>query len=112
MSWMAATSPAAPRNRPISSGHERGEALVRVERPGLDEVALVRLAPQRLHGADQHVPVEHLLLARRLDGLERRLAPRLIVADAERLVEPPVRLDVGIELVVLVGEERVRPARR
>src|SRR5258705_10598677 len=83
---------------PISSGHERGEALVRVERPGLDEVALVRLAPQRLHGADPHVPVAHLLLARRFDGLARRLAPSLLVADAERLVEPPVRLDVGTEM--------------
>src|SRR5947208_10955853 len=31
----------------------------------------------------QHVPVEHLLLARRLDGIQRRLAPRLVVADAQ-----------------------------
>ena len=97
---------------PISSACEHREALVGVERPRLDEVALVGLAPQRLHGAGQHVPVEHLLLARRLDGGERASAPGLVVADAERLVEPPVGLDVGIELVVLVGQERVRPARR
>src|SRR6185437_13349823 len=69
------------------SGHERGEALVRVERPRLEEEARVGLPAERLHGAGEHVPVEHLLLARLLDRGEGRLAPRLVVADLERLVE-------------------------
>src|SRR5215475_12620383 len=93
------------------SGLEQCEALVGVERPRLDEVALIGLAAELLHGADQHVPVEHLLLARGLDGLQGALAPGLVVAHAQRLVEAPVLLDVGIKLMVLVGEEGVRPAR-
>ena len=40
------------------------------------------------------------------------LAARRRSRRAERLVEPPVRHDVGVELVVLVREKRVRPARR
>src|SRR5712692_5561072 len=71
---------------------EQGEALVRVERPRLDEVALVGLATELLHGADERIPVQHLLLPGRLDVGERHLAPRLVVADAQRLVEPAVGL--------------------
>src|SRR5215470_1945691 len=93
------------------SGLEQREALVGVERPRLDEVALIGLAAELLHGADQHVPIEHLLLPRALDGLQGPRAPCLVVSDAQRLVEAAVLLDVGIELVVLVGEEGVRPAR-
>src|SRR5262245_35203208 len=89
---------------------EHREALVGVERPRLDEIALVGLAAQRLHGAGQHVPVEHLLLARGLDGVQGHRAPGGVITRAESLVEPAIGLDVGVELVVLVGEERVRPA--
>src|SRR5438105_360601 len=53
---------------------EHGEALVGVERPRLDELALVGLAPQRLHRAGEHEPVEHLLLAGLLDRRQRRSA--------------------------------------
>src|SRR5215475_7484327 len=62
------------------SGLPDGEALVGVERPRVDELALVGLAPQFLHRPREHVPVEHLLLPRGLDGGERPLAPRLVVA--------------------------------
>src|SRR6266536_4412120 len=95
----------------LLSGLEHGEALVRIERPRFDEITLVGLAAQLLHVSGQHVPVEHLLLSRSLDGSQRRLAPRLVVADPERLVESPVGVDVGVELMVLVGEKRMRPAR-
>src|SRR2546427_8105607 len=64
----------------LLSGLEHGEALVRIERPCFDEIALVGLAAQLLHGPGQHVPVQHLLLSRGLDGSQRRLAPRLVVA--------------------------------
>src|SRR6266436_7914689 len=88
----------------LRSGLEHGEALVRIERPRFDEIALVGLAAQLLHGPGQHVPVQHLLLPRSLDGSQGRLAPRLVVADPQRLVESPVGFDVGVELMVLVGE--------
>src|SRR4026207_207467 len=95
---------------PISSatsGLPAGKALVGVERPRVDELALVGLPAQLLHRPGKHEPVQHFLLARRLDGGERRLAPGLVVARAKRLVEATVGLDVRVELVVLVGEEGV-----
>src|SRR5262245_19933280 len=67
------------------SGLPDREALVGVERPRVDELALVGLAAQFLHRAREHVPVEHLLLARGFDGGERGLAPRLVVTRPERL---------------------------
>src|SRR5262245_11573219 len=100
------TAPSSRASRP-----PHGKALVRVERPRLDEVALVGLPAELLHCPGEAEPVEQLLLAGLLDVGERGAAPRLVVADAERLVELPVGLDVRIELVVLVDEERVGPAR-
>src|SRR4029453_12021418 len=78
------------------------EALVGVEDPRLDEVAIIGLAPERLHGAGERVPVDHPLLPGFLDLGEGPRPPRLVVTPPERLVEPAIRLDVGIELMVLV----------
>src|SRR4026207_1723444 len=95
-----------------SSWLEPRETLVGVEDPRLDEVALVGLATERLHGAREHVPVEHLLLARRLDVRQRPRPPGVVVAAPERLTEAPIGPDVGGELMVLVGEGGAAPAPR
>src|ERR1700675_1395153 len=71
----------------LASGLPDGKALVGVERPRVDELALIGLPAQLLHRAGEHEPVQHLLLARRLDGGERCLAPGLVVAYAKRLVQ-------------------------
>src|SRR6187455_2272742 len=71
----------------LASGLPDGKALVGVERPRVDELALVGLPAQLLHRPGEHEPVQHLLLTRRFDRGERRLAPGLVVARAARLVE-------------------------
>src|SRR5579883_1841811 len=106
----ARTSPSRPTRR--ASGAEHGENLVGVEDPALHELTDVRLAPQRLHRACQHRPVQHLLLARFYETGERCLPPNVVAAAAQRLEQAAVGRRVGIHLVVLIHQEGVRPTRR
>jgi hypothetical protein len=64
-----------------ASARERREALARVEDVGLDEPGRVRPPPELRHRTGQAHPVEHLLLAALLHARQRRLPPRLVVAD-------------------------------
>src|SRR5205085_11640696 len=84
----------------------------RDEGPGLDKGGLVGLPSELLHGAQQAEPVQHLVLPRFFDLLGRIAVPGRLIAGFERVVEPAVGRDIGPELPILLGQERMRPARR
>src|SRR5262249_28758842 len=84
----------------------------RDEGPALDERGLRRLSPECLHRAEPAEPVQLLVLSRLLDLAGRVAVPGGVVAGFERVVKPPVGLDIGPQLPVLLGQERMRPARR
>ena len=52
------------------------------------------------------------MLPRSFEPLERQIAPGLVVARAQVLEQHAIGLEIGIEEVILGGQERVRPARR
>src|SRR6202162_2974262 len=89
-----------------------GEDDRRDEGPGLDKARLLGLPAERLHRAQQAKPVQDFVLARILDLLGRIAVPGRVVAGFECAVEPAVGLDIGPELPVLLGQERMRPGRR
>src|SRR6266545_6432486 len=93
-----------------SSGVVVGEDDRRDEGPGLDKGGLVGLAAERLHRTQQTEPVQHLVLAGILDLVGGVAMPGGVVAGFERFVERAIGCDIGPELVVLLGQERVRPA--
>src|SRR5712691_7169135 len=94
------------------SGLIVGEDDRRDEGPGLDEGGLVGLAAERLHRAEEAEPVQDLVLAAFFDLVGRIAVPGGIIAFFQRIVEKTVGGDVGPQLGVLLGEERVRPGGR
>src|SRR6516164_750217 len=88
-----------------------GEALVGVEDPALDIGGLGGPPPELVHAAHQAHPIQDLLLAAVLDGTQRPLPPRRIIAGLKRVVEGAVGFDVGVEQMVLAGQKCMRPAR-
>src|SRR5262245_12372922 len=107
------SSAAAPaKSRFMSGTPEYGEAFGRVEGPGFYPIQYVSLVVQFGHGAGEAGPIEHFVLSGRLHLRKWRIAPRIVIAGAQVLQQDAVRLQVGIDPMVLFGQERVRPARR
>src|SRR5215472_17121392 len=94
------------------SSPEQREALVRVEQIRLDVVDDFGVAAERGHRAGEADPVQELLLARILDLRGGQLAPAREIARGELIEARPVAVDIGIDPVMLRGQERMRPARR
>src|SRR5215467_13775765 len=91
---------------------EQREALVRVEQVRFDVVDDFGVAAERGHCTGKADPVQELLLARILDLRGRQIAPAREIARGELIEARPVAIDIGIDPVMLRGQERVRPARR
>jgi len=91
---------------------ESGEDFVRVHHAAFDEGGVVGLALKLGHGSDQAEPVQHLVLAGIFDLSKRTLAPRSIVSGLEGAVQERVGFSVRIEMIRLLGQKGVRPARR
>src|SRR6266550_7207381 len=70
------------------------------------------LAPQGMHRAAKTHPVEEFLLPGVLDFRSREFPPARQLARGELVEARPVARIVGIEVMVLWRQERVRPARR
>src|SRR5437762_4858055 len=82
------------------------------EGPGLDKGSLGGLAAELFHRAQEAEPVQHLVLPGLLDLVGRVAMPSRVIADLERAVEAAIGFDIGPELPVLLGQKRMRPARR
>src|SRR4029453_269678 len=87
-------------------------ALRRVEDPGLHPVDQLHLGAELRHGPGEPPPVQHPVLPGRLEPLEGQIAPGVVVAGTQVLEQDAVGLEVGVDEVILLGQERGRPARR
>src|SRR5260370_10778267 len=77
----------------IGSSDCRGrdqEALGRIEDPCIDKAGIGRFAFESLQGAGETHPIECLLLAGILDRRSRIVAPELVVAGSQRIVEATI----------------------
>src|SRR5262245_30116995 len=95
----------------LSSGPSGHEALRGIEDVRLDEVDDLRLGADLGEGPGQAHPVQELLLAGALDVLHGQVLPEVRLAVAELLEARQIGRVVRPEHVVLVDQERVRPAR-
>src|SRR5438445_5502959 len=85
--------------RPWASRLECGKALVRIEDVALHVGCFSRPPPKLVHRPHEAHPVQDLLLAAVLDGAQRPLPPRRVIAGLQRVVERSIGLDIRIEQV-------------